>query len=193
MSSTQRVVVITGASSGIGTVTAEHFAGLGDRVIVVGRNPERTQAVADRLGAEALLADYDRLDDVRALAAAIRSRTDHVDVLLNNAGGLVSTRTRTVDGFDSTFQTNHLAPYLLTRLLLPELVAGSATGPDSPEAGRVVSTSSVANRFGRLDLDDLDGFDRPWRGGWRAYGTAKLAVVLFTRELARRQQAADTG
>lgn len=176
-----RTIVITGASSGIGAVAAAHFAERGDRVIVVGRNPVRTRDVATRLGAEFELADFDRFADVRELSARLLERLDGIDVLLNNAGGLVSKRVITVDGHDSTLQSNHLSPYLLTRLLLPRI------------RSRVVNTASVANRWGRIELDDLDSARRPWLGGWRAYGTAKLAVVMSTKELARRTAAAHSG
>ncbi len=181
-----RIVVVTGASSGIGTVVAAHFAERGDEVVVVGRNPERTRAVAEKIGTRYELADFARLDDVRALADALTNRYDRIDVLVNNAGGLVSTRTETVDGHDATIQSNYLAPFLLTRMLAPQLEQSARRGGTA----RVIGTSSMANRWGRLDLDDLDSRRRPWRGGWRAYGTAKLAVVLFTRELARRTAAA---
>jgi len=183
-----RTIVVTGASSGIGAVAATHFAERGDEVVVVGRNAERTRAVAEKIGARWELADFDRLDDVRALAETLKERHDSIDVLLNNAGGLVSKRTETVDGHDATIQSNYLAPFLLTRMLLPQLEESARRGGTA----RVVSTSSMANLWGRLDLDDLDSRKRPWRGGWRAYGTAKLAVVLLTRELARRTAATAT-
>jgi NAD(P)-dependent dehydrogenase (short-subunit alcohol dehydrogenase family) len=183
---TARTIVITGASSGIGAVAAARLAERGDEVVVVGRNPERTKAVAERVGAVSFLADFARFDEVRALADALLDRYETIDVLLNNAGGLVSKRTTTADGHDATIQTNYLSPYLLTRLLLPRLEASATVGG----TGRVVSTSSVANLFGKLDLDDLDFTSRPWRGGWQAYGTAKLAVVMFVRELARRTSGA---
>jgi NAD(P)-dependent dehydrogenase (short-subunit alcohol dehydrogenase family) len=176
---TRRTIVVTGASSGIGAVTAQHFAERGDRVIVVGRNPQRTREVAARIGTEFELADFDRFDEVRALGARLLERLDAIDVLLNNAGGLVSKRVVTVDGHDSTLQSNHYSPYLLTRLLLPRIT------------GRVVNTASVASLWGRLDLSDLDSSAGLWRGGWPAYGMAKLAVVMSTKELARRT--ADTG
>lgn len=184
-----RTIVVTGASSGIGAVVAAHFAERGDTVVVVGRNAERTRAVAERVGAQFHLADFDRLDDVRALAETLNARHDAIDVLLNNAGGLVSKRTETVDGYDATLQSNYLAPFLLTRMLRPRLEESARRGGTA----RVVGTSSTANRWGRLDLDDLDSRRRPWHGGWRAYGSAKLAVVLFTRELARREAQSGSG
>jgi len=173
----RRTIVITGASSGIGAIAARELAKDGWEVAVVGRNPERTHSVASAMGGTPFLADYDRLDDVRALAAALLERYPMIDVLANNAGGLVGKRAETADGHERTFQHNHLAPFLLTNLLLERLVA---TG------GRVVSTSSVANRFGRVNLADLDSRKRPYLGGWRAYGTSKLETILFIRELARR-------
>ena len=172
-----RTIVITGASSGIGREAAIALADAGASVAVVGRDPDRTRATADRIGADAFVADFDRLDDIRRLGAELLDRYDRIDVLANNAGGLVPRRATTVDGHERTIQSNHLAPFLLTNLLLPRLTAAG---------GRVISTSSVLNRIGRLRLDDLDWRRRPWFGGWPAYGTAKLATILFTEELARR-------
>jgi NAD(P)-dependent dehydrogenase (short-subunit alcohol dehydrogenase family) len=146
-------------------------------VAVVGRNPERTTAVATAAGGTPFLADYDRLDDVRELAAALLKKYPTIDVLANNAGGLVGRRGTTADGHERTFQHNHLAPFLLTALLTERLTASDA---------RVVNTASVANRYGRIRLDDLDGTHRPYFAGWFAYCTAKLETILFTRELARR-------
>jgi NAD(P)-dependent dehydrogenase (short-subunit alcohol dehydrogenase family) len=174
---TQKTVVLTGASSGIGAVAASELAKAGWTVAVVGRNPERTRQVAASVGGEAFLADYDRLDDVRALAASVLERYDRIDALANNAGGLVGKRGTTADGHERTFQHNHLAPFLLTNLLLERLIASE---------GRVVNTSSVANRLGSVKLTDLDSRNRPYLGGWRAYGTSKLETILFTKELARR-------
>ncbi|WP_200931026.1 SDR family NAD(P)-dependent oxidoreductase [Rathayibacter sp. Leaf299] len=177
-----RVVVLTGASSGIGKVAAGELAQAGATVAVVGRNPERTRSVAEDVGGLPFVADFDRLDDVRALAASLLERFDGIDVLANNAGGLVSERGTTADGHERTIQSNHLAPFLLTRLLLPRLIETGASRPGA----RVVSTASVANRFGRLSLEDLDRRKGPWLGGWSAYGTSKLATILFIRELAER-------
>ncbi|WP_223695005.1 SDR family NAD(P)-dependent oxidoreductase [Leifsonia poae] len=180
--STPRTIVLTGASSGIGVVAAEQLAAQGNEIAIVGRNPERTRAVAERVGGTPFLADFERLADVHALADALLQRYERIDVLANNAGGLYAKREITVDGHERTIQTNHLAPFLLTKLLLPRLESTAEAG----HPVRVVSTASVANRFGRLRLDDLDFAQRPWMGGWRAYGTAKLATILFIRELAER-------
>ena len=170
-------IIITGASSGIGAIAARRLAEQGHEIAVVGRNPERTKAVAAEIGGRHFLADYDSLDDVRSLAGALLAKYPTIDVLLNNAGGLVSPRGLTRDGNEKTFQHNHLAPFLLTSLLRERLEASG---------GRVVSTSSVMNRVGDVRLDDLQWEKRRWAGGWRAYGTSKLETILFIRELARR-------
>ncbi len=174
---TPPVAVITGASSGIGARAAITLADQGWDVAVVGRNPERTHAVALESGGTPFIADYDRLDDVRALATGLLERYPRIEVLANNAGGLVHRRGRTADGHERTIQHNHLAPFLLTNLLLPRLEASGA---------RVISTASYANVWAQFDVDDLDFERHRWLGGWRAYGTSKLATILFTRELARR-------
>ncbi len=173
----QKTIVLTGASSGIGAVAARELAKDGWDVAVVGRNAERTRAVAGEIGGTAFLADYDRLDDVRSLAARLLAIYPRIDVLANNAGGLVGKRGTTADGHERTFQHNHLAPFLLTALLTERLTASG---------GRVVGTASIANRLGHIRLDDLDSTHRPYFGGWRAYGTSKLETILFARELARR-------
>lgn len=170
-------IVITGASSGIGAIAARRLAEQGHTVAVVGRNPERTAAVAAAIGADHFLVDYDSLASVRSLAATLLEAYPRIDVLLNNAGGLVSPRGITADGNEKTLQHNHLAPFLLTSLLRERLEASQ---------GRVVGTSSIMNRVGRLRLDDLQWEKRAWRGGWVAYGTSKLATILFMRELAKR-------
>ena len=175
-----RTIVLTGASDGIGAAAAQALAARGDRVVVVGRSPGKTAAVARAVGAEHHVADFARLDEVRALAATLAERHPRIDVLANNAGGLMGPRELTEDGFERTLQVNHLAPFLLTHGLLGPLLAAR---------GRVVTTSSAAARlFAALDLDDLDlarGYSPR-----RAYGNSKLANVLFTRELHRRHHAA---
>ena len=171
-----RTIIITGASDGIGAAAARELSARGDTVVVVGRSPQKTAAVADELGVDHLVADFSRLDDVRALAATILERYPRIDVLANNAGGIMGERELTVDGFEKTFQVNHLAPFLLTSLLSERLVSSRAT---------VIATASVANRlYGHLDLDDL-GNERAYSPN-KAYGDAKLANILFARELDRR-------
>jgi NAD(P)-dependent dehydrogenase (short-subunit alcohol dehydrogenase family) len=178
-----RTVVVTGASAGIGAAAARQFADLGATVAVVGRSAQKTAAVADALGAEAHLVDYSRLDDVRRLADELLVRYPRIDVLANNAGGVFSGRNTSADGHEMTFQVNHLAPFLLTNLLLDRLTT-------APDGARVINTASAAYRRGRLDLDDLDRTRVRYTGSG-AYGASKLANILFTRELARRTQ--DTG
>ena len=175
-------IVITGASSGIGRAAARALAGQGAQIAVVGRNRERTEAVADEVGGEAFLADFDELDQVRELADALLASYPRIDVLANNAGGMISSRAITTDGFERTIQANHYAPFLLTQLLLPRLRESRA---------RVIGTSSAAHHFANLRMDNLDRSFEPYFGGWRSYGASKLATILFMRELARRE--ADTG
>ena len=174
MTTTPRTVVITGASDGIGAAAARRLHADGHRVVVVGRSPEKTRAVAAELGVEHHVADFARLDDVRALAARLAG-LERIDVLVNNAGGLFGDHSLTVDGFERTLQVNHLAPFLLTHLLLDRLVADGAA---------VVNTSSIAARSGRIDLDDLGGKED--HTPMRAYGASKLANVLHARELHNR-------
>lgn len=171
-----RTIVITGASDGIGAAAARRLHAAGHEVVVVGRSAQKTRALATELGAPSFLADFADLADVRALAAALGAAYPRIDVLANNAGGIFGDRTRTVDGFEKTLQVNHLAPFLLTNLLMPSLVASGAS---------VINTSSVAARlFSHIDLDDLDN-DRKYSPN-KAYGDAKLANILFTGELDRR-------
>lgn len=171
-----RTILLTGASDGIGAAAARQLAGRGHRLLLVGRSAEKTAAVARSLGAPHFVADFARLDDVRALARDVQAATDRIDVLANNAGAILGPRTMTVDGNEATFQVNHLAPFLLTRLLLPLLQAGE---------GIVVNTaSSAARRLARFDIDDLAG-ERSYSPE-RAYGNAKLANILHARGLQAR-------
>ena len=174
-----RTVVVTGASSGLGATAVVELARRGWQVAVVGRDAERTAAVAARAGGIPFIVDFDELDQVRALADDLLSRLPRIDVLVNNAGGIVSRRTVTVDGNETTLQRNVLAGALLTELLVPRLRAGR-------EMGRVVLTSSVLNRLGGLRIDDLDFSDRRYGAGWRAYGASTLATILYARSLVAR-------
>jgi NAD(P)-dependent dehydrogenase (short-subunit alcohol dehydrogenase family) len=173
---TDQVVVITGASDGIGAAAARLLKAKGDHVIVVGRSPEKTKDIARELDAPYYLADFANFDDVRALAERLRSDAPQIDVLANNAGGIMGQRLLTVDGNELTFQVNHLSPFLLTNLLLDTLISSKAT---------VINTSSLAHRqAGTLDLNDLNlenGYSAQ-----HAYAKAKLMNILFTRELDKR-------
>jgi NAD(P)-dependent dehydrogenase (short-subunit alcohol dehydrogenase family) len=174
-----KAIVITGASDGIGAAAARQLHEDGNQVVVVGRSPRKTEAVARQIGADYFLADFSKLDDVRRLAADLDRAYPRIDVLANNAGGIFGDRAKTIDGFERTFQINHLAPFLLTSLLLEKLVRSRAA---------VIQTSSSGARlFGKLAIDDLD-HDRDFTPQL-AYGTAKLENILFTRELHRRYNA----
>jgi NAD(P)-dependent dehydrogenase (short-subunit alcohol dehydrogenase family) len=170
-----RTIVITGASDGIGAASARQLHEAGEQVIVVGRDPGKTARVANELGVPFHVADFAELDQVRTLAADLLDAYPRIDVLANNAGGVFRERRVTVDGFELTFQVNHLAGFLLTHLLRARLLESAAS---------VIQTSSFASRFARLDLDDLQG-ERAYSAS-RAYANSKLANVLFTRELHRR-------
>jgi len=175
----RRTIVITGASDGIGAAAARQLAADGHRVVVVGRSPEKTAAVAGEVGADFFVADFARLAEVRALAADLLERYERIDVLANNAGGIMADRQVSEDGHELTFQVNYLAPFLLTTLLLDRLEESRAS---------VISTSSAAHRlFSDFHLDDLEA-ERSYAPN-AAYGNAKLAVNLFTRELDRRYRA----
>jgi NAD(P)-dependent dehydrogenase (short-subunit alcohol dehydrogenase family) len=172
----KQTIVITGASDGIGAAAARQLAAQGEEVVLVGRSPAKTGAVARALGARHYTADFADLAQVRDLAGKLRQDFPRIDVLANNAGGIMGARTVTTDGFEKTFQVNHLAPFLLTTLLMPVLTASGA---------KVLQTaSSAAKRWGRVDLNDLDS--EKGYAPQKAYGTAKLENILFTRELHRR-------
>jgi NAD(P)-dependent dehydrogenase (short-subunit alcohol dehydrogenase family) len=175
------VVVLTGATRGIGRAAAIELAKRGAEVVVVGREQERVEAVAREArasgGGEPVntrVADLTLMASVRALAAELRERHERIDVLANNAGALFASRKVTPEGFEQTFALNHLAPFLLTNLLLDRLAGG-----------RVVTTASDAHAGARLELDDLQS-ERSY-AAMRVYGSSKLCNILFTRELARRE------
>lgn len=171
-----RTIVITGASDGIGAAASRQLAETGARLILVGRSDEKTRMIAAATGAEHHVADFTKLDDVRRLADELNKACERIDVLANNAGGMFSGPTVTQDGFEKTFQINHLAPYLLTHMLIDTLLDSRAA---------VVNTSSIGARlFGHIDFEDLNN----WEGFSpnKAYGDAKLANILFTKELHER-------
>jgi NAD(P)-dependent dehydrogenase (short-subunit alcohol dehydrogenase family) len=175
------VCVVTGATSGIGQATAAALAGRGAQVVLVGRDRGRAEKAAAEVAAAGgpaprlEIADLASMGQVRALADRLGALR-RIDVLVNNAGLMAGQRRVTADGYDEVFAVNHLAPFLLTNLLLAQL---TAAGP-----ARVITVSSDAHAAARLDLDDLQ-LEHGWEG-WRAYAGSKLANILFTRELARR-------
>ena len=174
-----RTVVVTGASSGIGAAGAKELVRLGAEVVPVGRHERRLAAIDG--AAEPLTADFASLDQVRSLAERLLERHPRIHVLVNNAGTVTGRREVSADGFERVFAVNHLAPFLLTNLLLDRLRESAPA--------RVVTTSSVAHGQGQVDFDDLQ-LERDWSLG-RSYGNSKLANVLFTRALARRLEGSD--
>jgi NAD(P)-dependent dehydrogenase (short-subunit alcohol dehydrogenase family) len=182
---TQKTIIITGASDGIGLESASQLAAEGHHVVLVGRNPAKLAAAVKRVrhespdvAVESFSCDFASLAAVRDLADALLAAYPRIDVLVSNAGSVFDKRTVTDDGNESTFQVNHLAGFLLTELLLDRIVASAPA--------RIVTTSSVGHFSGTMDFDDL-GFERRYQI-MRAYGRSKLANVLYTRELASRLQ-----
>jgi NAD(P)-dependent dehydrogenase (short-subunit alcohol dehydrogenase family) len=178
-----KTVLITGGTGGIGRATAHGLAALGAHVVLVARDPakgDRTVAEIRRQAGnddvEMLVADLSSQASVRALAGQVEARLQRLDVLVNNAGGFWATRRTTVDGLEHTFAVNHLAPFLLTNLLLDKLKASAPA--------RVVTVSSGAQAMGRLNFDDLQG--ETGYSGQTAYNQSKLANVMFCYALARR-------
>ncbi|SLM99325.1 SDR family NAD(P)-dependent oxidoreductase [Brevibacterium yomogidense] len=169
-------VVLTGGSDGIGAAAARILSTRDVNLVIVGRSAEKTRAVAAETGASFHIADFARLADVDRIAAQIAADHERIDVLANNAGGIFPGPQITEDGFEKTFQVDHLAPFLLThRLLDPLLKCG----------GTVVNTASIgAKIFGRLDLEDIQTLATFTPN--RAYGNAKLANILFTKGLHER-------
>jgi len=178
-----RTVLVTGASSGIGRATALGLAAMGAHVAITGRDTSRTDDAAREIRAagggqvDAFVADMSSQSEVRRLADEVLDELPRIDVLVNNVGGYWNTRHVTADGLERTFAVNHLAPFLLTNLLLDRLSEGATS--------RVVTVASNAQAMGRIDFDDLQGAAD--YSGARAYNQSKLANVLFTYELARRQ------
>jgi retinol dehydrogenase-14 len=178
-----KTVLLTGATNGIGLEASAELARLGARVVMVGRDPARTEAavaaVRERSGSPEVshfLCDFSSQKAIRQLAESFQAKHDRLHVLLNNAGGVHRKRRLTEDGIEATFAVNHLGYFLLTELLLDLLVRSAPA--------RVVTVASDAHRSGRLDFDDL-GFERDY-SLLRAYSRSKLANVLFSAELARR-------
>jgi NAD(P)-dependent dehydrogenase (short-subunit alcohol dehydrogenase family) len=177
--------VITGGSSGIGLAAARALAGRGDDVVLVGRHRQRLDRAAAAIGAKAVYrADFAELDQVRAVADDLHHDLDRIDVLVNNAGALAPLTRRTVDGFDVTMQVNHLAGFLLTNLVLDLIRA-------APRPARIITTASLAEAWGWLDVDRPGAMLVRNRSRWLAYGSSKQANILFTIEAARRRAAED--
>ena len=181
-----RTVLVTGGTSGIGRATALGLAAMGASVAITGRDRERTEHSAREIRAtgggrvDVFVADLSSQAQVRRLADEVLGTLANLDVLVNNVGGYWNTRHVTADGLEHTFALNHLAPFLLTNLLLDRL--------KQRDHARVVTVASNAQAWGRIDFDDLQG-ERDYSGA-RAYNQSKLANVMFTYQLTLRLQGA---
>ncbi|HKD46012.1 MAG TPA: SDR family oxidoreductase [Candidatus Angelobacter sp.] len=179
-----KVVVVTGATSGIGQVAAERLAEMGARLVVIARDKTRGEATLARLRQagprvthRVHYADLSRIGEMKRVAAEIASVEPRVDVLINNAGALFGSRQVTADGLELTFATNHVAYFVVTHGLRDRLLAAAPTA-------RVINTASDAHKGNKLDFNDLQSA-KDYRA-FRVYGRSKLANVLYTRELSRR-------
>ncbi|MCU1481222.1 MAG: short-chain dehydrogenase/reductase [Subtercola sp.] len=169
---TNRTVVVTGANSGIGLVTARVLAERGARVILAVRTPEKGRAAAATMSGNVEVCQLD-LADLSSVRAFAERFTDPIDVLINNAGLSIPPLARTADGFELQFGTNHLGHFALTNLLLPQIT------------GRVVTVASLAHLIGSIDFADLNWQHKAYKA-YPAYGQSKLANLVFTMELQRR-------
>lgn len=184
-----KVIVITGATSGIGQVAAERLGGMGARLVLVARDKMRSEAALARLRERAPgiahsvhYADLSRLAEMKRVADEIAAAEPRIDVLINNAGALFNSRQVTEDGLELTFALNHVAYFVLTHGLRERLIASTPA--------RVVNTASDAHRGAKLDFDDLQSANG--YSGFKIYGRSKLCNILFTRELARRLASTGT-
>ncbi|AFU58308.1 glucose/ribitol dehydrogenase family protein [Candidatus Nitrososphaera gargensis Ga9.2] len=184
-----KTCLVTGATSGIGKEIAMGLAKMGATVVLVGRNRERCELALQEIKAEInpamedkrisyLVADLSSQTSIRQFAKQYTDAHQRLDVLVNNAGVFLAKRATTVDGIEYTFAVNHLAPFLLTNLLIDIIKA-------SKPSSRIITTSSVAHRGAQIDFDDIQFEKRPY-SGIKAYAQSKLANILFTKELARR-------
>src|SRR3977135_1093102 len=179
---TGKQVLITGATNGIGLAAAQALVALGENIVIVGRNETRTKIAAARVKAarrmgatvDTFIADLSSQASVRKLAGDVLGRYPRLDVLINNAGAMYARRQGTEDGIELTWAVNHLAPFLLTALLLSRLKESAPA--------RIITTASEAHQGAHIPFDDLNT-ERSYRSFGR-YGETKLANILFTAELA---------
>jgi NAD(P)-dependent dehydrogenase (short-subunit alcohol dehydrogenase family) len=180
-----KICLVTGATDGVGKAAAQALAALGAEVILHGRNQIKAELTQNQIQSQSgnpavhyLLADFEDLDQVRSMTNAFKERFSHLDVLVNNAGSVFLTRHETSYGIEKTLLVNHLAPFLLTNLLLETITASKPS--------RIVNVASGSHWHGHMDFEDLS-----FKKGYfvmSAYGRSKLANILFTYELARRLQ-----
>jgi len=175
---TGRTAIVTGANSGIGRAAARALAGAGGRVVLAVRDTDKGEAAAATMPGETEVRRLD-LADLASIREFAAGWAGDVSLLINNAGVMVPPLSRTADGFELQFGTNHLGHFALTNLLLPDIT------------GRVVTVSSTGHRIGTIDFDDLNWERRRYQA-WRAYGQSKLANLLFTAELQRRLEDAGS-
>ena len=187
---TGRVAIVTGANTGIGMETARELAKKGATVVIASRNEAKAETAADIIRRDypaseivVMILDLADLSSARSFAEAFRSRFDRLDLLINNAGVMMPPESKTADGFELQFGTNHLGHFALTGLLLDMLLA--------TEGARIVNVSSTAHAYGSMDLDDPNWESRPYKE-MASYAQSKLANMLFNLELQRRLEAAGS-
>jgi retinol dehydrogenase 12 len=184
-----QICMVTGATSGLGEITARELAKMGATVVMVARNEDKAQRLQNEIQsnggtADTIIGDLSSMAEVRQVAATFKDRYSALHVLLNNAGAVFTDYQETVDGYERTFALNHLSYFLLTNLLL-DVIKASGT----PERNaRIVNVSSDAHRGVKIDWDDLQN-KKSYGTGFAAYGESKLENILFTFELARRLEA----
>ena len=178
-----KLCVISGATSGVGLASLERIAAGGADVILVARNPQKAEDVCSRIAAasrvniDIVIADFTDLDSVRNAAAAILEKCPRIDLLINSAGVFSTGRVVTPGGFEMCFCVNHLAPFLLTRLLLDRIVESAPA--------RIIQVNSQGHRFGGLNINDVN-WERRFYNGYRGYGASKVAQLLTIWEMADR-------
>ena len=175
---TDRTVIVTGANSGIGRAAAAALAGAGARVVLAVRDTGKGATAAGAMSGQTEVRELD-LASLASIHRFAESWDGEIDILINNAGVMIPPLSRTADGFELQFGTNHLGHFALTNLLLERIT------------GRVVTVSSGVHRIGRIDFDDLNWERKPYKAN-AAYGQSKLANLLFTSELQRRLRAAGS-
>jgi len=177
-----KIIIITGANSGIGKETAISLAKMGAKIVMLCRNEKRGQEALEEIkkksssgNVELILADLSNQESIYSAVNQFKSKYDHLDMLINNAGLILKERKLTLDGYETTFAVNHLGHFLLTNLLLDLLIKSSPS--------RIINVSSSAHKYAKLNLEDINS-EKKYRSS-RAYGNSKLANILFTYELAR--------